>query len=89
MTQSVLLFCFLIQFLTETYIIDLFASLRYHAAIILKKSCLTHLVLGDILQILHVIVTFKKWITTHSSDWQPISITLAEANGEAGAKYIT
>ncbi|XXG78939.1 hypothetical protein AAC387_Pa09g0112 [Persea americana] len=62
---------------------------RYHAAIILKKSCLTHLVLGDILQILHVIVTFKKWITTHSSDWQPISITLAEANGEAGAKYIT
>ncbi|XXG79067.1 hypothetical protein AAC387_Pa09g0218 [Persea americana] len=56
---------------------------RYHAATILKKSCLTHLVLGEIFQILHVIVHDKKWMTTSIVGWQPISITLPDANGEA------
>ncbi|XXG48908.1 hypothetical protein AAC387_Pa02g3230 [Persea americana] len=55
---------------------------KYDAATILKKSCLKHLVLGEILQILHVMVTVKKWITTHSSGWQPISITLDKRTEE-------
>ncbi|XXG84702.1 hypothetical protein AAC387_Pa10g2164 [Persea americana] len=62
---------------------------RYHAATILKKSCLKHLVLGEILQILHVVVMGKKWITTHSSGWQPISITLGEAKGQRGTNAAT
>ncbi|KAJ0978672.1 hypothetical protein J5N97_014146 [Dioscorea zingiberensis] len=49
---------------------------RYHAAIALKKTCLKHLVLGDVLQILHVVVNVKKWIIPHSSSWQPLSLIL-------------
>ncbi|XP_077240509.1 uncharacterized protein LOC143881361 [Tasmannia lanceolata] len=49
---------------------------RYHAATILKKSCLKDHVLGDILQILHMAITIKKLIVPHSSGWQPIYITL-------------
>ncbi|XP_058077310.1 uncharacterized protein LOC131225737 [Magnolia sinica] len=65
------------------------SNCRYQAAMILKKSCLKDLVLGDILQILNSIVTIKKWIIVHSSGWQPISITLPEANAKAGVKPAT
>ncbi|KAF6154933.1 hypothetical protein GIB67_018370 [Kingdonia uniflora] len=62
---------------------------RYEAAIILKNSCLKDFVLGDILKILNMIITIKKWITVHSSGWQPIAITLAEMTGDEGTKAIT
>lgn len=60
---------------------------RYQAATILKKRCLKHLVLGDILQILHVVITVKKWIIPHSSGWQPLSFNLSvsDTNADAGA----
>ncbi|XP_077232699.1 uncharacterized protein LOC143870148 [Tasmannia lanceolata] len=51
---------------------------RYHAATLLKKSCLKDYVLGEILQILQMVIN-KKWIVPHSSGWQPISITLSQA----------
>ncbi|PAN49487.1 hypothetical protein PAHAL_9G452700 [Panicum hallii] len=47
---------------------------RYQAAMILKRSCLQHCALSNILQILHIIIVRKKWIVPHSSGWQPLSI---------------
>lgn len=49
---------------------------RYHAATILHRECLGHFVLGEVLQILNVLVTVKKWITPFDCGWQPVSITL-------------
>jgi len=61
---------------------------RYQAAMILKRSCLQHCALGDILQVLHIIVVRKKWIVPHSSGWQPLSIntTADMANTDATGK---
>ncbi|CAH9141080.1 unnamed protein product [Cuscuta epithymum] len=52
---------------------------RYEAATIIKKLCLNNLALGEILQILHMVIKMKKWIMHHHSGWQPIRIVLAEA----------
>lgn len=57
---------------------------RYHAATVLKKACLEHLALGEILQILHVIVQVKKWIIPCPHGWQPLSFTLKVATDNAG-----
>ncbi|EPS71385.1 hypothetical protein M569_03374, partial [Genlisea aurea] len=52
-------------------------STRYEAATVLKKMCIGELPLGDILQILHMIINVKKWIACNNySGWQPIRITL-------------
>ncbi|WOL10226.1 hypothetical protein Cni_G18980 [Canna indica] len=58
---------------------------RYRAAMILRNSCLKHLVLGEVLQILHRIITVKKWITPHSSGWQPLSFHLPGADKNSGS----
>ncbi|XP_020254371.1 uncharacterized protein LOC109831463 [Asparagus officinalis] len=58
---------------------------RYHAATVLKKECLEHLPLGDILQILHVIVQAKNWIVPGFHGWQPLAFTLkVGADSKAG-----
>nr|XP_043621380.1 uncharacterized protein LOC122593094 [Erigeron canadensis] len=56
---------------------------RYEAATIIKNKCLKDTALGDILQILHLAVSGKRWITVHQSGWQPITITLPETNQES------
>ncbi|EOA23576.1 hypothetical protein CARUB_v10016771mg [Capsella rubella] len=50
---------------------------RYEAAQVLKRECLQELTLGDILQILNITATTKKWITHHQTGWKPITISLA------------
>ncbi|XP_010523885.1 PREDICTED: uncharacterized protein LOC104802123 [Tarenaya hassleriana] len=58
---------------------------RFEAAQVMKKECLYELTLGDVLQIMNITATSKKWITHHQSGWQPITITLAaEDTDEAG-----
>ncbi|KAE8671241.1 germin-like protein 5-1 [Hibiscus syriacus] len=52
---------------------------RYEAASALRKACLEEFALGDVLQILNMIIAMKKWIH-HQSGWQPITITLPETN---------
>ncbi|KAI4301578.1 hypothetical protein L6164_034842 [Bauhinia variegata] len=59
---------------------------RYEASIILKKECLKELVLGEVLQILNMIITVKKWIIHHPSGWQPITITLTENADDTGSR---
>ncbi|KAL4603914.1 hypothetical protein ACB092_10G158000 [Castanea dentata] len=56
---------------------------RYEAALILRKACLEGLSLGEIFQILNMVVA-RKWIVHHHSGWQPISITLAETKTDIG-----
>ncbi|XP_075656547.1 uncharacterized protein LOC142626723 isoform X2 [Castanea sativa] len=51
---------------------------KYEAASILRNMCLKELALGDILQILNMVITVKKWIVHHLSGWQPIVITVAQ-----------
>ncbi|KAL7583789.1 uncharacterized protein LOC111915342 [Lactuca sativa] len=51
---------------------------RYDAATIIKNTCLKDTALGDILQILNLAVTAKKWIIPHQSGWHPVTITLPE-----------
>ncbi|KAG7566683.1 NYN domain limkain-b1-type [Arabidopsis suecica] len=55
---------------------------RYEAAQVLKKECLKELTLGDILQILNITATTKKWITHHQTGWKPITISLAAETKE-------
>ncbi|XP_030459634.1 uncharacterized protein LOC115680019 [Syzygium oleosum] len=53
---------------------------RYEAGMTMKRMCLKQLALGEVLQILNLILTRKRWILHHQSGWQPLKITLAEAN---------
>ncbi|KAM2257124.1 hypothetical protein ACFXTI_047405 [Malus domestica] len=59
---------------------------RYEAAIILRKACSEELALGNVLQILNMIVSMKKWIIHHQSGWQPITFTLEETKAETAAE---
>ncbi|KAF3326108.1 hypothetical protein FCM35_KLT09188 [Carex littledalei] len=63
------------------------SSSRYHAATILKKSCLKNRVLGESLKVLNIVITVKKWIVP-SSPWQPLSFNLSglDANPDMGGK---
>ncbi|XP_054808443.1 uncharacterized protein LOC129310578 [Prosopis cineraria] len=54
---------------------------RYEASLILRKECLKELMLGEVLQILNMIITVKKWIIIPQSGWQPITIMLKESGG--------
>ncbi|XP_049346154.1 uncharacterized protein LOC125810718 [Solanum verrucosum] len=54
---------------------------RYEASLILRNACLKDLTLGEVLQILNMIITLKRWIKTRS-DWHPITITLPETNND-------
>lgn len=53
---------------------------RYEAGTTMKHMCLKQLALGDVLRILNIILTVKRWIVHHPSGWQPLKITLAESN---------
>ncbi|KAG4115739.1 hypothetical protein ERO13_D12G124500v2 [Gossypium hirsutum] len=59
---------------------------RYEAALALRKGCLEEFALGDVLQILNMIIAMKKWIIHHQSGWQPITVTLPEARTEIGTE---
>ncbi|KAI3993251.1 hypothetical protein MKX01_009994 [Papaver californicum] len=60
---------------------------RYEAATVLKNECLKDLVLGQIIQILTMLINVKRWIITHaSSGWQPVSITLKEISTDSYPK---
>jgi hypothetical protein len=66
-------------------------AVRYQAATILKKLCFQQHALGDILQILHIVIVRKKWLVPHSSGWQPLSFntvvvdTTGDATGEVSS----
>ncbi|XP_010468979.1 PREDICTED: uncharacterized protein LOC104749096 isoform X2 [Camelina sativa] len=63
---------------------------RYEAAQVLKKECLKELTLGDILQILNITATTKKWISHHQTGWKPITISLdAETTNETATETDT
>ncbi|CAA0824952.1 Putative endonuclease or glycosyl hydrolase [Striga hermonthica] len=53
---------------------------RYQAALILKNSCLKALPLGEVLRVMNLIITVKKWIKIGNLGWQPITIDLPERN---------
>ncbi|KAG8099264.1 hypothetical protein GUJ93_ZPchr0013g36923 [Zizania palustris] len=61
---------------------------KYQAAIILKKQCLKSLALGEVLQILYIVINTKKWLVPHSSGWQPLSfnIIVVDATTTASGK---
>ncbi|XP_009782812.1 uncharacterized protein LOC107796831 [Nicotiana tabacum] len=62
---------------------------RFEAATVIKKMCLKELALGEILQILHMVINMKKWLVQHQSGWQPIKITLAEIVPDSGVLAAT
>ena len=62
---------------------DQFCLRRYEAATIIKNTCLKDTAVGDILQLLHLAISVKKWIIHGPSGWQPVSITLPESNPES------
>ncbi|KAK6139467.1 hypothetical protein DH2020_026781 [Rehmannia glutinosa] len=58
---------------------------RYEAATIMKKMCLKEFSLGEILQILNMVINMKKWIIyDDQSGWKPIKVTVAEINPDSG-----
>ncbi|KAJ8572747.1 hypothetical protein K7X08_009258 [Anisodus acutangulus] len=62
---------------------------RFEAATVIKKMCLKELTLGEILQILHMVINMKKWLVQSQSGWQPIKITLAEIVPNSGVVAAT
>lgn len=42
--------------------------------------CLKNHALGDVLQILNMLITIRKWIVHQQSGWQPLNIILTEVN---------
>uniref|UniRef100_A0A0D3GU06 NYN domain-containing protein n=1 Tax=Oryza barthii TaxID=65489 RepID=A0A0D3GU06_9ORYZ len=58
---------------------------KYQAAIVLKNQCLKHLALGEVLQILYIIINTKKWFVPHSSGWQPLSFNIIVVDATTGA----
>ncbi|KAK1398693.1 hypothetical protein POM88_008556 [Heracleum sosnowskyi] len=50
---------------------------RYEEGMILKNSCLKDLSLGEVLHLLNMIITLKRWIMPTEPGWQPITITVA------------
>ncbi|VAH27568.1 unnamed protein product [Triticum turgidum subsp. durum] len=61
---------------------------RYHAATLLKKTCLKRLSLGEVLQVLYIATDKMKWFVPHSSGWQPLSwnVTVADTAPDASGK---
>ncbi|KAF8679159.1 hypothetical protein HU200_045925 [Digitaria exilis] len=61
---------------------------RYQAAAMLKRTYLKHLALGEVLQVLNIVINTKKWFVPHSSGWQPLSfnIIVADATTDASGK---
>ncbi|XP_014495955.1 uncharacterized protein LOC106757711 isoform X1 [Vigna radiata var. radiata] len=57
---------------------------KYEAGIVIKNMCFKDLALGDVLQILNMLITHKKWIAHNPSGWQPLSIALPETNPDSG-----
>lgn len=62
---------------------------KYEAGIVIKNMCFKNLALGDILQILNMLITHKKWIVHHQSGWQPLIVTLPESNPDSGVTAST
>lgn len=58
---------------------------RYEAGLILKNSCLQDLSLGEVLQLLNMIITLKRWITRTEPGWQPIKITVEEIESDSSS----
>ncbi|XP_031402587.1 meiosis regulator and mRNA stability factor 1-like isoform X1 [Punica granatum] len=58
---------------------------RYEAGLVMKQMCLKDHLLGDILRILNLLITAKKWIAPDPSGWQPIKITLPDTNHTSSA----
>lgn len=58
------------------------STCRYEAGLVLKNSCLQDFALGQVLQILSMLVTVKKWMKHHPSGWKPVTITLVEVDTE-------
>lgn len=72
----------------------LFSSLdviySYEAAQLLKKECLKEYTIGDIVQILNITSTSKKWITYHQTGWKPVAINLAaETTNKTATETVT
>ncbi|KAK7337649.1 hypothetical protein VNO77_18234 [Canavalia gladiata] len=57
---------------------------KYEAGIVIKNMCFKNLALGDVLQILNMLITHKKWIVHHHTGWQPLNIALPEADPGSG-----
>ncbi|KHN26190.1 hypothetical protein glysoja_035483 [Glycine soja] len=53
---------------------------KYEAGILIKNMCLKNHALGDVLQILNMLITIRKWIVHQQSGWQPLNIILTEVN---------
>ncbi|KAG6390975.1 hypothetical protein SASPL_148721 [Salvia splendens] len=63
---------------------------RYEAGTIMKKMCLKELPLGEILQILQMVINMKKWIIyNYQSGWKPIKVAVAEFSPDSGLAAAT
>ncbi|KAL6968716.1 hypothetical protein U1Q18_034509 [Sarracenia purpurea var. burkii] len=49
-----------------------------------RSACLKELALGDVLQILNMVITMKRWIFPHKSGWQPITINVMGMDTDTG-----
>ncbi|CAI8615322.1 unnamed protein product [Vicia faba] len=53
---------------------------KYEAGMVIKNMCFKDLALGNVLQILNMLILHKKWIVHQQSGWQPLILTLPESN---------
>ncbi|KAF7818018.1 Meiosis regulator and mRNA stability factor 1 isoform A [Senna tora] len=57
---------------------------KYEAGTVIKNMCFKDFALGDVLQILNMVLAHKKWIVPRQSGWQPLNITLPQVNSDVG-----
>ncbi|MCH90479.1 limkain-b1 [Trifolium medium] len=57
---------------------------KYEAGIVIKNMCLKDLALGEVLQILNMLIQHKKWIVHQQAGWQPLILTLPGSNSDSG-----
>ncbi|KAG6418103.1 hypothetical protein SASPL_120302 [Salvia splendens] len=63
---------------------------RYEAATVMKKMCLKELPLGEILQIVQMVINMKKWIIyNYQSGWKPIKVAVPEFSPDSGLAAAT
>ncbi|CAJ2631779.1 unnamed protein product [Trifolium pratense] len=57
---------------------------KYEAGVVIKNMCLKDVALGEVLQILNMLIQHKKWIVHQQAGWQPLILTLPGSNSDSG-----
>jgi hypothetical protein len=62
-----------------------FFACKYQAATNVEKTCMKHLALAEVLQVLNIIINTKKWMVPHYSGWHSLSFNIIAVDATTAA----